>query len=90
MANTSNYALRLQASIMEELRMVVREEGTTINQFINVAVAEKLAALRTEAYFQKRAARCDRESFLAILDKAGSEEPIEGDELPLSAENGTS
>ena len=82
MANTSNYALRLQASIMDELRVVVHGEGTTINQFINVAVAEKLAALRTEAYFQQRAARGNRESFLAILDKAGSDSPRDGDELP--------
>ena len=83
MANTSNYALRLQTSLLNELRMVAREEGTTINQFINVAVAEKLAALRTEAYFKKRAARGTTEEFLAILDKAGGEPPIKGDELPV-------
>jgi hypothetical protein len=40
----SNYALRLQPSLMEELRKVAAEDQTTINQLINVAVAEKLAA----------------------------------------------
>jgi hypothetical protein len=67
---------------MDELRAVVEEEGTTLNQFINVAVAEKLAALRTERYFRERAARGDRSDFLAILDKAGGEVAIPDDELP--------
>ncbi len=57
MTTVSNYALRLQSSLLNELRVVVEEEGTTLNQFINVAVAEKLAALRTERYFRERAAR---------------------------------
>jgi hypothetical protein len=84
MATLSNYALRLQASLLNELRTVVEEEGTTLNQFINVAVAEKLAALRTERYFQERAARGDQADFLAILEKAGADVAIEGDELPLA------
>ena len=82
MTTVSNYALRLQASIMEELRKVVEAEGTSINQFINIAVAEKLAALRTERYFQERAERANRSDFLEILSRAGSEAPREGDELP--------
>jgi hypothetical protein len=82
MATLSNYALRLQASLLEKLRAVVEEEGTTINQFINVAVAEKLAALRTERYFQERAARARPEDYNVILEKAGTNAPIEGDELP--------
>lgn len=78
----SNYALRLQASLLNELRKVAEQEGTTINQFINVAVAEKLAALRTETYFRERAARADRKAFRRILDKAGTEAPRPGDEFP--------
>ena len=82
MGTVSNYALRLQASLMEELRSVVEEEGPTLNQFINVAVAEKLSALRTERYFQERMARANRADFLTILEKAGTDVVIEGDELP--------
>jgi hypothetical protein len=83
MANVSNYALRLQTSLLGELRVVVEEEGTTLNQFSNVAVAEKLAALRTERYFRERAARADRADFLTILEKAGIEAAIEEDEMPV-------
>ena len=85
MATLSNYALRLQTSILVELRNVVEEEGTTLNQFINVAVAEKLAALRTERYFQERTARANPADFLAILEKAGTDTLLEGDELPPGA-----
>ena len=73
MTAVSNYALRLQTSIMDELRTVVEAEGTTLNQFINVAVAEKLAALRTERYFQERAERSDRADYLALLEKSGTD-----------------
>lgn len=82
MTNTGNYALRLQPSMMEELKKVVSEEGTTINQFINVAVAEKLAALRTAEYFRTRVANADMKAFWEILERAGTEEPRAGDELP--------
>lgn len=68
----SNFALRLQPSLLEELRSVAQAEDTTLNQFINVAVAEKLAALRTEAYFRERAARADIPGALKILDRLGA------------------
>ena len=59
MATTSNYALRLLASLKAEAEKVAAAEGTTLNQFINVAVAEKLAALRTARYFEERGSRAN-------------------------------
>ena len=82
MARTSNYALRLLASLKAEAEKVAAEEGTTLNQFINVAVAEKLAALRTARYFRERAARADLAVFDQLLTRAGEEPPCPGDELP--------
>ena len=67
----SNFALHLQPSLLEELRAVAAAEDTTLNQFINVAVAEKLAALRTEQYFRERTARADTPAALKILDRLG-------------------
>lgn len=78
----SNYALRLQSSLKAEAERVARREGTTLNQFINVAVAEKLAALRTADYFRERAERANVREALELLDRLGSEDPpSEGDEL---------
>lgn len=44
--------------------------------------AEGNYALRTERYFRERAARANREDFLAILTRAGTDTRIAGDELP--------
>ena len=79
----SNYALRLQPSLMEELRKVAAEDQTTINQLINVAVAEKLAVLRSRRWFEERAAHGDPKKALAILSRLGrGQPPLPGDELP--------
>ena len=82
MAQTSNYALRLLASVKTEAEKVAAAEGTTLNQFINVAVAEKLAALRTAQYFQERVARADLDTFDRLLASAGDEPPRAGDAMP--------
>lgn len=81
MTTTSNYALRLQKSLLDEVRRLAAEDNTTINQFINVAVAEKTAALRTEAYFRERGGRADLAEFDRVLEKAGFESPRPGDEI---------
>lgn len=38
---------------------MAESEGVALNQLINVAVAEKLSALRTEEYFRECAARAN-------------------------------
>ena len=40
----SNFALRLQPSLLEEAGTVAETEVEALNQLINVAVAEKLSA----------------------------------------------
>jgi len=87
MATTSNYALRLLASLKAEAEKVAAEEGATLNQFINVAVAEKLAALRTARYFEERASRAKPGDFDRLMKTAADEPPRPGDNvLPASTE----
>jgi len=82
----SNFALRLQPSLLEELRAIAASEGVALNQLINVAVAEKLSALRTEDYFRERSRQANRSETMRILEKAGTgNPPITGDELPPAA-----
>ena len=79
----SNFALRLQPSLLDEARKVAESEGVALNQLINVAVAEKLSALRTESYFAERSARADIPQALEILERAGAgKPPMKGDALP--------
>lgn len=75
-------ALRLQESLLNEARRVSEQEGVALNQFINVAVAEKLSALRTEDYFRERARQGDVAKAKRLLRPAGrGKPPVPGDEL---------
>jgi hypothetical protein len=78
----SNVALRLQASLLEEARKVSESEGVALNQFINVAVAEKLSALRTDDYFRERASKANVAKAKRLLKRAGrGKTPVPGDEI---------
>ena len=78
----SNFALRLQPSLMAEMRRAAEEDETTLNQYINVAEAEKLAVQRTaHEFFAKRSSGADIGRALAILEQVGSEPPRVGDEV---------
>jgi len=78
----NNVALRLQASLLEEAKRVAESEGVALNQLINVAVAEKISALRTEDYFRERASRANLEKAKRILKRAGrGKRPVAGDEI---------
>lgn len=78
----NNVALRLQTSLLEEAKRVAATEGVALNQLINVAVAEKLSALRTDDYFRERAGRANLARAKRILRRAGkARPPLPGDEL---------
>ncbi len=77
----SNVALRLQTSLLDEAKRVAESEGVALNQLINVAVAEKLSALRTEDYFRERSGRASIAKAKRILKRAGrGKSPVPGDE----------
>jgi hypothetical protein len=78
----SNFALRLQPSLLEEARQAAEAEGVALNQLINVAVAKKLSALRTEKYFAERAGRASVPKALDILKRSGvGNPPTKGDKM---------
>ena len=82
MSKTSTYPLRLPKSLKDEVAKVAKRDGTSINQFIAIAVAEKISALETERFFAERAKQADMvEAFRAILFRPGGESPRTGDEL---------
>lgn len=81
MTIASNYALRLPTSLKRELESVARNDGTSLNQFIVTAVAEKLATLRTTDFFAERVARGDVAAALEVMDRAGGEAPRDGDRI---------
>jgi uncharacterized protein (DUF1778 family) len=64
-----------------QLKEAAKAEGISMNQFIMLAVAEKIATLSTMDYLEERAKRGSREKFLAVLEKAPDVEPEASDRL---------
>jgi hypothetical protein len=82
---TSNFALRLQPTLLEEARAFAKSEGVALNQLINVAVAEKLAVWRTREFFERYTRDADVGRAMEILKTRGANHPpLPGDELPES------
>lgn len=63
---------------MEEARKAAKSEGVSLNQLINVALAEKLTALRTGEYFQERIRRAGGAEPEQTPDRAGIRKPATG------------
>ena len=78
---TATYPLRLPRSLKEAVSEAAENDGVSINQFIAIAVAEKLAALKTARFFNERQKQADMDTFKRILTRQGGQEPCEGDEL---------
>lgn len=78
---TATYALRLPRSVKLEVEKLARQEGVSLNQFVATAVAEKLAALRTESYFSERKQRADFKAFDRLMRRKGGEAPRPEDRI---------
>jgi hypothetical protein len=80
MTRTSTFPLRLPVSIKAEAERLAAADGTSLNQFVATAVAEKVAALRTASYFAERRGRADWVAFDRLMRRDGGEPPGPGDE----------
>jgi uncharacterized protein (DUF1778 family) len=80
--HSSTYALRLPASIKSEAERIAAEDGTSLNQFIASAVAEKVAVLRTAEIFSRRRGQADFAAFEALMNRPTGAPVVPGDELP--------
>jgi len=79
---TVAYALRLPVSIKAEAEKLAAEDGTSLNQFVATAVAEKVSALRTAKYFSERKGRTNWDEFERIMSRESKELLQPGDEVP--------
>jgi hypothetical protein len=71
--------LHLPETLLLRIQDAAKREGISINQFITVAVAEKLSALLTEEYIQARAAHGSRDAYEAALAQVPDVEADEYD-----------
>lgn len=77
----SALSLRLPDSVHRHIKEIAQKEGVSINQFISSAVSEKISAIMTEEYLERRAKRANRKEFKKILDQVPSRTPLAGDEF---------
>ena len=82
MKETNTYPLRLPRSLKQAVERLSREDGTSINQFVATAVAEKISALETAQFFTDRKRRADFKAFDRIMKRRGGKPPRPGDEMP--------
>ncbi len=79
--NVSVYPLRLPASLKAAVAEISREEGTSINQFVAMAVAEKISAMKTAEFFTARGAEADIEAARRLVRRDGGQSPAPDDHL---------
>ena len=75
----STLSLRLPDSLHETVKQLAKQDHISVNQFVTVAVAEKISALLTEDYLEQRAQRGSRTTFEEILRRVPDVEPEDYD-----------
>ena len=81
MKSQSTYPLRLPRSVKTEVERRAKEDGISINQFVATAVAEKLAAMNTAAFFAERRARTNFKTFDRLMKRKGGAAPDPDDRI---------
>lgn len=80
----ASYPLKLPTSVKTAAQRLAREDGVSLNQWIAVAVAQKVGAAETAASFlNARTGNAKPEDLIPFLDNAPSEVPLEGDEREI-------
>ena len=77
----SAISLRLPNYLHVQVRELAKRESVSINQFVTLALAEKISALSTEDYLAERASRGSREKFEQAMAKVADVEPLPHDVL---------
>jgi len=78
----STFALRLPDSLYAHAKKLAEQDQASLNQFITVAVAEKVSAYQTAEFFAQRAGNAQPGDLAELLKLVPDRSPIEGDELP--------
>ena len=63
--------MRLPASLKAAVAEISRAEGTNMNQFVAMAVAEKISAMRSAEFFAGRGDAAGVEAALRIVRREG-------------------
>lgn len=74
------YPLKLPASVKAAATRLAKADGVSLNQFIAVAVAEKVGVMETaQDFLNRRAGNAPPRDLLRFTKKAGNEMPDDAD-----------
>lgn len=72
----ATYPLKLPTSIKKAAQRLAKEDGVSLNQWIAVAVAEKVGVAETAAdFFKRRAGKATGEGLMRFLRRAPKSRP---------------
>ncbi len=78
----SSYPLKLPDSMKKAAQRLAKEDGVSLNQWISVAVAQKVGTVETAAeFFKKKTGKNQASDLDWFLERSRDKPPIEGDEL---------
>ena len=69
-------------SLMKQMVELARQEETTVDQLVAIALAAQVSAWRATESIESRAKRADFAAFDRVMAKVPKVPPIPGDELP--------
>ncbi len=77
----STLSVRLPESLHKRVKEMAEGEGVSMNQFINLAVTEKVSSLMTVEYLEERARQGSRRKFETVMENVPDVEPEAHDRL---------
>jgi hypothetical protein len=78
----ATFSLRLPLSLKAAIEKLAAADGTSMNQFLVMAAAEKLTAIQTaESFFAARRGRGDKAAAIQFLTRSSGEAPRQGDDV---------
>lgn len=77
----TTFTVRVPNSVHESTKVLARQDGISVNQFIASATAEKMASFQTLDDLRREAALGKREDFERFLQVVPDGAPVAGDEI---------
>ena len=80
--NKASYLLKMPRSVKAAAARLAKEDGVSLNQFIAVAVAEKIGTIETaEQFLRRRAAKAKPADLMRFLRGAPAVKPEQDDKV---------
>jgi hypothetical protein len=82
MSTKAIYTLKLSPALKKAAARLAKEDGVSLDYWINMAIAQKIGSTETVDYLRRRFGKARPGDLRSILDKVPDNPPTPGDELP--------